>query len=196
MENTNDNQLGLKMDQSDKRVYAVGAIFIDAGSVMSAAEKIRDLGYVHWDVHTPFPVHGMDKAMGLGKSWLSAIVFCGGLVGFITAVCLTTIPSFGIYPMIVHGKPYDWRTAVSFFPIMFELTVLLSAFAAVGGMLAMNRLPRWNHPVFEWENFTKVSDDSFAIVIESRDPKFSVSKVSELLQTVGGTEISVIREEA
>jgi hypothetical protein len=79
---------------------------------------------------------------------------------------------------------------------MFELTVLLSAFAAVGGMLVMNRLPRWNHPVFEWANFTKVSDDSYAIVIESRDPKFSVAKVSELLQTVGGTEISVIREEA
>ena len=184
------------MDQSDKKVYAVGAIFNDAGSVMAAAEKIRDLGYVHWDVHTPFPVHGMDKAMGLGKSWLSAVVFCGGLLGFATAICLTTIPSFGIYPMIVHGKPYDWRTIVSFFPIMFELTVLLSAFAAVGGMLAMNRLPRWNHPVFEWANFTKVSDDSFAIVIESRDPKFSIAKVSELLETVGGTEISVIREEA
>jgi hypothetical protein len=191
-----NNQSSLKMDQSDKKVYAVGAIFNDAGSVMSAAEQIRDLGYVHWDVHTPFPVHGMDQAMGLGKSWLSAVVFCGGLIGFTTAVCLTTIPSFWIYPMIVHGKPYDRWTVVSFFPIMFELTVLLSAFAAVGGMLVMNRLPRWNHPVFEWESFTKVSDDSFAIVIESRDPKFSVSKVSELLQTVGGMDVSVIREEA
>src|SRR4051812_37780055 len=90
-----------------RKVYGLGAEVESAGSLMHAAEKIRDAGFSKWDVHTPFPVHGMDKAMGLGKSWLSAPVMVGGFTGLITAVLLTCIPSFGIYPLIVHGKPYD-----------------------------------------------------------------------------------------
>ena len=57
-----------------RKVYGLGAEFDSAAALMHAAEKIRDAGFTKWDVHTPFPVHGMDKAMGLGKSWLSAPV--------------------------------------------------------------------------------------------------------------------------
>ena len=78
-----------------RKVYGLGAEFDSAASLMQAAEKIRDAGFSKWDVHTPFPVHGMDKAMGLGKSWLSAPVFIGGSTGLLTAVLLTFIPSWG-----------------------------------------------------------------------------------------------------
>src|SRR5262249_31837118 len=114
-----------------RKVYGLGAEFDSAASLLHAAEKIRDAGFSKWDVHTPFPIHGMDKAMGLGKSWLSAPVFIGGSTGLLTAVLLTCIPSFGLYPIIVHGKPYNWATLPAFFPIMFELTVLFSAFTTV-----------------------------------------------------------------
>ena len=60
-----------------------------------------------WDVHSPFPIHGMDDAMGLGKSWLSAVVLCGGITGLLTACVLTFGPSSFLYPLIVHGKPYQ-----------------------------------------------------------------------------------------
>src|SRR4030095_14366378 len=83
------------------------------------------------DVHTPFPVHGMDAAMGLGKSWLSAPVLAGGIAGLLTAVGLTMIPSFVLYPIIVHGKPYNFFSSPAFVPIFFELTVLASAFTSV-----------------------------------------------------------------
>ncbi len=177
-----------------RKVYGLGAEFGSAADLLTAAEKVRDAGHTKWDVHTPFPVHGMDKAMGLGKSWLSAPVFIGGATGLLTAVLLTCIPSFGIYPIIVNGKPTDWRTLPAFFPIMFELTVLFSAFATIAAVLIMNQLPKWYHPVFNWERFSRVSDDGYFIVIEARDPKFSESKTRELLEGVGGHHVTLIHD--
>ena len=177
-----------------RKVYGLGAEFGSAADLLTAAEKVRDAGHTKWDVHTPFPVHGMDKAMGLGKSWLSAPVFIGGVTGLLTAILLTCIPSFGIYPIIVHGKPTDWRTLPAFFPIMFELTVLFSAFATIAAVLVMNQLPKWYHPVFNWERFSRVSDDGYFIVIEARDPNFSESKTRELLEGVGGKHVTLIHD--
>src|SRR5687768_9009956 len=134
-----------------RKVYGLGAEFDSAHDLLHAAEKIRDAGFQRWDVHTPFPVHGMDKAMGLGKSWLSTPVLIGGTLGLLTAAALTIIPSKFIYPVIVHGKPYTTMTVPAFFPIFFELTVLFSAFFTVFSLLIMNRLPQWYHPVFNWE---------------------------------------------
>lgn len=177
-----------------RKVYGLGAEFDSAASLMHAAEKIRDEGFTKWDVHTPFPVHGMDKAMGLGKSWLSAPVLIGGSTGLLTAVLLTCIPSFALYPLIVDGKPYDWRTLPAFFPIMFELTVLFSAFTTVFALLIMNQLPKWYHPVFNWERFKRVTDDGFFIVVEARDTKFSESKTRELLEGIGGQHVTLIHD--
>ena len=177
-----------------RKVYGLGAEFESAAALMAAAEKIRDTGFSHWDVHTPFPIHGMDKAMGLGKSKLSAVVFVGGLLGLLTGVALVTIPSLYIYPMIVHGKPYTWATLPAFFPIIFELTVLFSAFTAVGTMLALNQLPRFHHPVFNWDRFTRFTDDGFMMVIEARDAKFSESRTKALLEEIGGKNVTLIHD--
>lgn len=176
------------------RIHGIGAEFDSAADLLHAAEKIRDQGFRKWDVFTPFPVHGMDKAMGLGKSWLSAFVLIGGITGLLVAVALTCIPSFAIYPLITHGKPVDWRTLPAFFPIMFELTVLLSAFACIGALLIMTGLPRWHHPVFNWDRFAKVTDDGFFMVIEARDPKFQEARTRTVLQEVGGKNITLIED--
>ena len=177
-----------------RKVYGLGAEFESAAALMAAAEKIRDTGFSHWDVHTPFPIHGMDKAMGLGKSKLSAVVFVGGLMGLLTGVGLVAIPSLFIYPMIVHGKPYTWATLPAFFPIIFELTVLFSAFTAVGTMFALNQLPRFHHPVFNWDRFTRFTDDGFMMVIEARDAKFSESRTKALLEEIGGKNVTLIHD--
>lgn len=177
-----------------RKVYGLGAEFESAAHLMAAAEKVRDHGYSKWDVHTPFPIHGMDKAMGLGKSWLSALVLVGGVTGLLTGVALTTIPSFELYPIIVHGKPYNWATLPAFFPIIFELTVLFSALTAVGSMFLMNQLPKWYHPVFSWDRFKKVTDNGFFIVIEARDSKFSELRTKVMLEEVGGTNVTLIHD--
>jgi len=179
-----------------KRLFALGAEFDTAADIYHAAEKVRDSGYTVWDCHSPFPIHGMDKAMGLSKSWLSAFVFVCGLTGFLTGLGLVTITSFGIYPTIVHGKPNTWGDGLLalqfFFPVMYELTILFSAFGAVFGMILINGLPKFHHPVFNWNRFTKATDDKFFIVIESRDPNFSETKTKALLESSGGKHVTPI----
>src|SRR6266576_3984308 len=112
---------------SGHKVYGMAAEYPSAAALYEAAKQVRDSGFKRWDVHSPFPIHGMDDAMGLGKSWLSAVVLCGGITGLFTAITLEFGPSWFIYPVIVHGKQYDWRTVPAFFPIMLELTILLAA---------------------------------------------------------------------
>lgn len=177
-------------------VYGIAAEFSSARDLYQAAEKIRDAGFQRWDVFSPFPIHGMDEAMGLRRSVLGKIVFLGGLTGFLTAVTLQFGPTSFLYPLIVAGKPTNLFTVPAFFPIMFELTILISAFTAVLGMLIMNGLPRLNHALFNWDRFKKVTEDKFFVAIESGDPKFSEPAIRELLESLGGTNITLIHGDA
>ena len=99
-------------------------------------------------------------------------------MGFITAVTVQFVPSSFIYPLIVMGKPTNLFTVPAFFPIMFEFTVLISAFTATFGMLIMNGLPKLNHPMFNWERFKRASEDKFFCVVEQSDPKFAAREVT------------------
>ncbi len=176
-------------------VFAIAAEFDSARDLYHAAEKVRDAGYKRWDVYSPFPIHGMDHAMGMKRSYLAQIVFIGGLTGFLTAVSLEFIPSSFLYPLVVAGKPVNLMTVPAFFPIMFELTILCSAFTAVFGMLILNGLPRWNHPLFNWERFKKVTDDKFYVAIEARDPIFSDRETREFLESIGGKNLAIVHED-
>jgi len=173
-------------------VFGVAAEFSCARDLYHAAEKIRDAGFRHWDVFSPFPIHGMDKAMGIRRSVLGKVVFLGGLAGFLTAVTMEFGPSSFLYPLIVAGKPTNLFTVPAFFPIMFEFTILASAFTAVISMLVMNGLPRLNHALFNWDRFKKVTEDKFFVAIEAGDPKFSERSVRDLLESLGGTNITTI----
>jgi hypothetical protein len=175
-----------------RQSFAVVAEFGSAAELYHAAEQVRDAGYRFWDVHSPFPIHGMNKAMGLGKSPLGYIIFCGGLTGLLTAASLEFIPSSFLYPLIVHGKPVDFFTVPAFFPVMFELTILFSAFTAFFGVFILNRLPRLHHPLFDYLPFQRVTNDAFFLVIESGDPKYSEGVTRDFLQRLGSKEVKVI----
>jgi hypothetical protein len=176
-------------------VYGVAAEFDSAGELFHAAEQMRDAGFTRFDVFSPFPIHGMDAAMGLKHSILGKIIFIGGLLGFITAVTVQFVPSSFIYPLIVMGKPTNLFTVPAFFPIMFEFTVLISAFTATLGMLIMNGLPKLHHPMFNWERFKRASDDKFFCVVEQSDPKFSAREVTDFLEALGGRNITMVHED-
>jgi hypothetical protein len=175
-----------------KPAFGVIAEFPSATTLYEAAEKVRDAGFKFWDVHSPFPIHGMNKAMGLGKTPLGYIIFCGGFLGFTTAALLEYIPSSFLFPLIVHGKPLNFFTVPPFFPIMFELTILLSAFTAFFGVFILNRLPRMHHPLFDYKPFNRVTNDAFFLVIESGDPKFSETETRGFLEAIGGREVTVL----
>ena len=177
------------------KVYGMGAEYPSAAALYEAAKVVRDAGFKRWDVHSAFPIHGMDEAMGLGKSWLSGWVLFGGVSGLLTAVIMEFGPSSFLFPLIVHGKPTNFMTVPAFFPIMFELTVLFGAFAAFFAMLIMNGLPRPHHPIFNWERFSRATNDGFFLVIEARDPRFTENEARQLLEKSGGQHVTIIHDD-
>jgi hypothetical protein len=172
------------------------AEFTTAHDVVHAAEKVRDAGYQKWDTHTPFPIHGMDRAMGLKDSRLGWIVISFALTGLTGAFVMMHWMNGIDYPTIVGDKPAGAPgTLPSMVPILFELTILLSAFGSVLGMFHLNGLPRHHHPVFESDRFRSASDDKYFISIEAGDPKFDVKATRELLEGAHASHVEVIEEE-
>jgi hypothetical protein len=181
--------------RSNARPFGYLAEFESARTVYEAAKKMRDAGYKKWDVHSPFPIHGMDEAMGLGKSILSWLVFFGGATGFITAVVLAGFTQISLYPTIVQSKPANLNTIPAFFPIMFELTVLVAAFTVLFGILVLNQLPRFNHPLFNSKRFLKFSDDGFFISVEVSDSLYSKKGTPEFLRSIGATDVELVEHD-
>lgn len=173
------------------------AEYDSAAAVLHAAEKVRDAGYEKWDVHTPFPVHGMDKAMGLKDSILGMIVFPVGVTGTLAAFTMMHWMNAVDYPLNIGGKPAGAPgTLPSMIPIMFELTVLFSAFAIVFGMFGLNKLPRHHHPVFNAsDRFLKATDDKFFVSIEAEDPKWNLEKTKRLLESTEPSHIELVEHE-
>ena len=173
-------------------LYGLLTEFESPSLLMEAVEKVRDEGFQKWDVHTPFPVHGMDDAMGIKGTQLPFIVLAGGLTGLGLATLMQWWMNAVDYPFIISGKPLFGLPAN--IPIMFELTVLLSAFATFFGMWGLNGMPRLYHPLFNNERFRRATQDRYFIVVEAQDPKFQVEKTREFLASLGGAVVEAVYE--
>jgi len=178
-----------------KRVYGYLAEFSNASTLYKAAEQVRDAGYRKWDCYSPYPIHGLDAAMGIKRSILPWFVFFGGVAGCATAFALAYTTQVVIYPTVVQAKPANLFTIPAFFPVMFELTILFSGFTVLFGLLGLIQLPRLNHPLFASRQFHRATDDAFFIAIEARDPRFSPEKTRELLAGIGGDNIELVEED-
>jgi len=178
-----------------KRVYGYLAEFSNAQELYRAAEKVRDKGFRRWDVHSPYPIHGMDGAMGLGRSRLPYLVIWGGALGLATGFLLPYITQVLIYPTVVQAKPTTFATTPAFFPVMFELTILFSAFSTLFGVMALMGLPRWNHPVFASRTIERATDDAFFIAVEARDPLFSREETRKFLEEIGAIGVELVEDE-
>ncbi len=167
--------------------------FESALALIEAAEKVRDAGYRRWDCHTPFPVHGLNDAMGLKATRLPLIVFGAGLTGAMVGLALQWWTNAVNYPFLISGKPYFSLPAN--IPVTFELTILFSAVASFLGMLLLNGLPRWYHALFRSRRFRRVTADRFFISIEAVDPKFDRDRTRTFLQSIGGTTVEAVTDE-
>lgn len=167
--------------------YGILALFETAPAIYEAAKAVRKAGYRQWDVYTPFPLHGMDGAMGIKRSRVPVFTFIGGLIGFTTGMGIVWWMNKVNYPLIVAGMPYfDF---IFPFPIAYEMTILLAAFGTLGGMFLLNQLPRHHHPIFEYEKFRHLTDDKFAVVIETDDEQYDPDETRQLLQSLGAVEV-------
>ncbi len=168
--------------------HGVIATFDTAADIYHAAEKVRDAGYTNWDCITPCPVHGLDSAMGVKRSKVPRFSLAGGIAGFITGMSMIYFTGAVDYPIIVGGKPLF--SPMFAFPVSYELTILFTAFATIGGMFILNGLPMHYHPVLKTDYIHRGLDDKFLIVIEFSDPKYEDAKA--LLESAGGSEITEI----
>ncbi|MCP4632633.1 MAG: DUF3341 domain-containing protein [candidate division Zixibacteria bacterium] len=175
---------------SGKITKVILSRFEGTRELLHAAEKVREAGYKKFDCHSPFPIHGMDRAMGLKRSPLGWMVGLSAIVGTSGALLLQWWTSTIDYPLVISGKPlFSFQAYV---PVTFALGVLLSAFTALIGMLILNGLPRFNHPVFDSMNFERVTDDGFFISIETDDSLFDVERTKALLESIGGKDTEVL----
>ena len=181
------------MNHPTKTLFGLGAEFSSAAALLEAAKKIYAHGFRKWDVYSPFPIHGMDHAMGFKRSRVSLFSLIGGFTGLTTGFVLIYYTSALNYPLIVQGKPYF--ALEPSLPIFFELTILLTAFGTILGLLLLTLLPRLHHPVFNWDRFQRATDDGFFLVLEVADPKFDPTASRQLLQGMGGTHITEIYQD-
>jgi hypothetical protein len=172
--------------------YGQVALFDTAADIYHAAEKVRDAGYKRWDVYSPFPIHGMDEAMGLKRSKVTFFCLTGGVSGFLLGMLMVWFMNDFDYPLIVGAKPFF--SPIYSFPIIYEMTILLAAFGAFFGMFLTNFLPQHYHPAMNYSNFNQVTDDKFIIIIESSDNLYDEIKTKSLLEEIGGKEITALEE--
>ncbi len=184
----------LAHDVDASTIFGAVAEYASPHALLEAVKAIRAAGFTAIDTHTPFPIHGMDRAMGLPQSKLPWLVLAGGLTGTASAVLMQAWMNGIDYPVRVGGKPFF--SYQSWVPVAFELTVLLASFCAVLGMLAMNGLPRLYHPLFTHPRFARATDDGFILSIQATDPKWDEARVRKVLAEAGGTEIAIIHDDA
>jgi mono/diheme cytochrome c family protein len=176
---------------NERKLYAVTALYDTPDQIINAAKETSKAGYKNFDVNTPYPVHGMDRSMGLKQSKLGFVTLFFGFSG--TAfILLFMFWAMSIdYPLVIGGKPFFALPA--FVPITFETTVLLAAVSTVFGMLAVFfNLPANNHPLHDTEYMRNVSLDKYGLVIEASDPSFEQSKVTNFLKGLGAGRIELI----
>ncbi len=180
-------------DGADDGAYGLLAEFRDPGALMHAAEATREAGYQQYDAHSPFPIHGMDDAMGLGNSKVGYFTFVGGVTGCVGAYLMMWWMGAVDYPLNISGKPFfSIEPSV---PVMFELTIVVAAVATVSAMLAMNGLPRPYNPLFYSDRFRKVTDDGFFLHIAAGDAQFDREDTAAFLHDLGAQHVELIYDD-
>ncbi len=179
---------------ADDNTYGVLAEYEHPGALMEAARGVREAGYNRFDTYSPFPIHGMDAAMGMGPSKIGISTFVGGATGLLLALWLQWWTGAIDYPLNISGKPtFAFEPSI---PVTFELTVLLAALATVATMFAVNGLPRpWN-PLFNSKHIHRATDDSFFLFVASSDKHYHAQETVALLEKLGATRIEPIHDAA
>ncbi len=188
----------MKTDSNDP--YALIAEFDSVAAVMRAAEKVRDAGYLIWDVHSPMPIHGINRAMGLRPTILPWITLVHGLAGCLFGLVLTwwmnattfdgLSPSLQGYQFLISGKPiYSLPANI---PIIFETTILFAAIGTLLGMLGLNKLPMLHNPLAKNRRFLRATADRLFIVIDAEDNLFELSETQAFLKSLKPTAIELV----
>jgi hypothetical protein len=171
-------------------IHGVMAEFDSPEALVAAARAVREKGYRKLDAYSPFPIEDLTDALHLHRNRLPLIVLVGGLCGLIGGYLLQYYVTVLDFPINIGGRPlHSWP---SYIVITFEMTVLFAAFATVGGLLALCKLPMPYHPVFNVPRFEGASRNRFFLCIESEDPMFDRARTAEFLKSLEAREVSEV----
>ena len=170
-------------DETEKnKVYGLIAEFDDPDDLIGAATAAFHKGYRTMDAYSPFPVHGLDDALGIQETKLPWFTLAAGLTGAIGGFGMQWFASVIHYPYDIGGRPYfSWP---AFIPVTFEMNILFASFTTGLVMLAMNGLPMPYHPVMNAKNFERATSDRFFLCIEHDDPQYDAVATREFLETL------------
>ena len=172
---------------NNTKTVAVLGNFTDPNKIMEAAAKVHASGYTDFDIYTPYPVHGLDKAMGVKRTILPYISFGGGVFGLANAIFLISWTGAVDYKLNIGGKPFF---AFQFsIPVMFELTVLLTALATFFGVWYLCGLPKWYSDLQEDKGFQRALDDTFVLSIFASDKRFSLETTKQFMNEIGADDV-------
>ncbi|MEJ2077379.1 MAG: DUF3341 domain-containing protein [Acidobacteriota bacterium] len=175
---------------SEEGTFGVLARFEKPDHLVRASQIVREARFTKWDTHSPFPVHGLERTMGLKRSRVPWFTLVGGLSGAALGMLMEWWISVQAYPLWISGKPlFSWP---AFVPIMFECGVLGGALGTVAGLLISSRLPEHFHPLFHSRMFEKVTDDKFFISIQADDPQYRAGETEQLLWQAGASKVELI----
>lgn len=175
----------------NNKLYSVSGLFDSPDKIISAVKNISDLGYKKYDVHTPYPLHGMDQAMKLKPSMMGYFALAFGLTGTALAILLMTFTSVFDYPLNLGGKPSFALPA--FIPITFELTVLMAAIGTVFALLfVFFKMPYNSHPLHDSNYMKRCTSDRFGLTLEAKDPLFDIDNTTKLLENLGAVNVENI----
>lgn len=187
-------------DDAPLRTIGMLAEFAGPHELVEAARAIREKGYRKVEAFSPFPIHGIDKALAAPGPILPYVVLGAGLTGLAVAILMQwymnatemAIPFSG-YDYNISGKP-SWSLPANI-PVAFELTILFSAFTAFLGMIAFNKLPRLSNPLFRNERFRKVTDDGFFLLVDADDSLYADNTIRSAFESIGSTHVEPVLDE-
>lgn len=162
------------------------ATFSDAEELLKAVRRVRAENFSVYDVYSPYPIHGMDEAMGLRRSRIPWVTLIVGFCGLATAFTFQFYTAVFDWPLNVGGKPDN--STLAFVPICFELTVLLGGLATVAALLLRARLfpgKREQLPI------DGVTNNRFALVLRRKNSGLDARIVRELLIESGAEKVEV-----
>jgi hypothetical protein len=161
----------------------VAGIWLDEHELVEAARKVKEAGYEKIEALSPYPLHGIDDALGIPRSFLPYVAFVAGAAGCIFGIWFTWWTSVVDWPILIGGKPM-WSLA-AFIPVIFECTILFAALTSVAAMIILNGLPKIDPPVIDPD----LTSHKFALFIYAEDKFFNNEKIEQLFRSLGATEV-------
>ncbi len=176
---------------SSKSVFSILGIFDSPQLLMKAIPEVKGKVQARLEAYTPYPIHGIDKALGLRKSPVGGMVLIMGVIGAISGMAFELWTSGIDYPLTTAGKPhFSWE---AFVPIMFEMTVLFACFTSgLGMLLLLNRLPLFRHPMLRSASMPLLTRDKVGLAVEAGGSALDAEKISALLKEAGAKAVEVI----